>query len=215
MIVQQSCAVMRHPEGRAFFMSRHQDQKFLAPQQFQLFVERAAHTASAQACDRVDVPTTGAAWITADASSIVIGASPSPAAIAIETIAVDRQPCLALCAPPNENLRVNGMPCGPQCVVGLKDVVELPGGAVFHVSQIRRPYVGKARAQDIGRACPICLAPVSGEAQVLVCCGCDTVLHDRNPNNEEQVQCALTTRHCPTCGVELARTEETVYAPEI
>ena len=186
---------------------------------FHLFVEcssTAARSDHESAVIELDGPT---ALAVRDRQLTAVNGSPT-GAVVLEKVTVHNEPLLAMTqAGDGPPMRVNGVLAGPVQLLRTADVIEFPhDGPVAHVTLFTRPYCGAARAEHVGRECPVCLTPIGPGVPVSVCAHCQSVMHEWDESASkpgESLECARMSPHCPVCSRPLVRKEGYVYVPEV
>jgi hypothetical protein len=183
---------------------------------FYLIVDEPG-TAGAGGPRRLGVPG-GVSYLQAGASGPPRLLAKAPAkgepACALEAVGGAR-PQLLLLSPGDARVRVNGQPAPPVALLGVKDQVQLGGGPLLHVTAYHAARVGPTPADQVGRECPVCRAPLAATT-VYVCPGCGTALHceveDKGP---DRLECARLTSECPTCRAPVVLEAGWAYLPEL
>lgn len=119
-------------------------------------------------------------------------------------------------------LRINGVPACPVSVLRSGDIVDLGRRVVLHVSVLSRPYVGPPREAEVGRTCPVCLAPIAPATEEVEClvyacpaCGVPCHLKARIASCGELLECVRASSSCPSCGGPILDRESHDAVPEL
>ena len=166
---------------------------------------------------RVEVPP-GCSFIaptTSLASFLSLGPSPSVDAIgALEPVSNgERQPRLLLLNKGVAPLRVNGNPASRVTLLRERDQLQFDDSCCFHVALFHRPQIGAAPADIIGKPCPICLTPFTGEtSSICYHCPCGAVLHLQDPAG---LECARAVHDCPRCHQPISLLEGYSWFPTL
>jgi hypothetical protein len=129
-------------------------------------------------------------------------------------LAANRQPRLLVLNCAESGLRVND-DVAP-CVSVLKDgdFFRWMDDIALHVGVFRRPPIRLVgELGGAGRACPVCLVPLS-TADVAYVCACGAAYHCHPPGSPG-LQCARTISSCLACEHELVLRESFTKLPEL
>ena len=137
-------------------------------------------------------------------------------ALLIEPVRNGHKLFLAAVVPPDLNVRQNGMPAPPVCVVQVGDQLEIDGRCVLHASIFVRPYLGPPKPERVGTSCPFCTTPICADRHVYECPICQIVMHadTKEVDEQERLECHLLASTCPACQHPIVLTEGFVYVPE-
>ena len=79
---------------------------------------------------------------------------------------------------------------------------------------MRRPRVGTTPEGLVGRKCGVCLVPLAGDSNVVVCdCGAGLHLDPKSVPEAERLDCALLG--CPTCDQSISMEAGFTYIPDL
>jgi hypothetical protein len=138
---------------------------------------------------------------------------PSPRALQLEAVSVERGPALLVITPPEVEVRVNGGPAPRVAVLEVGDQVQLEE-TLLHVTRFRHFEVGPPSTELVGRKCGVCLMTIDEHTQVYVH-DCGQVLHlePESKPAEERLECALMG--CPTCDGPVSLESGFTYLPDL
>lgn len=140
-----------------------------------------------------------------------IGSAPSASLIVEQVFNARQQPRLLVLNSSGQPLQLNGQSAPRLAVLKEKDVFQLNGSALLHVTILNRPMIGSPRADRVDTECPVCRVPLVGDAACYTC-PCGVALHcDSTPDG---LQCAQLRSECPRCGRHVNLKEGFTYWPE-
>ena len=113
---------------------------------------------------------------------------------------------------------VNALPALGFHVLGPRDCLVLASGIMTYVTERFYPYVGPARAKDVGLRCPCCRIEITSDTHVVTChCGC--VYHNETAQchpklkAEDRLNCFEKVRVCLSCNRPLTLDPVLVWDP--
>lgn len=182
---------------------------------FFFFVEKLSEDAppAAMELERLDVPA-GVSCLR-DLRDLEDGLVPggTDEHLCFEPVSWDRKPAVVMSAPPGR-VRLNGHRAPRLSVLDVGDQVS-QDETVLHLSRIRRPHVGTAPKDLVGRNCPVCMVPFAEASNVVVCeCGAGLHLDPESVPESERLDCALLGS-CPTCDQPVSLEAGVVFLPEL
>lgn len=123
-----------------------------------------------------------------------------------------RQPRLLLINSFPDRLQVNGEPAPRVTLLREGDRFQWDDGPPFHLTIYRRPQIGPAPADKVGKPCPICLTPFSSDpASITYSCSCGSVYHLDGP---DKLECARAVQQC-ACGQAITLKEGYTSFPNL
>lgn len=105
--------------------------------------------------------------------------------------------------------QVNGVPALPIVVLQTKDLVGLPDGSLYAVTELITPHYGFALDEHVGQKCSLCKLPFDAGSFV-VSCRCGALYHHETAEtvpempSEDRCACGADIKACLVCGLPIS-----------
>ncbi len=119
----------------------------------------------------------------------------------VEPLLEGRNPRLLLIAPAGREFRVNGQPSPRLALLREGDVFQPDNRLALHLTLFHQSILGYPPTDLLGRTCPVCVSPLTGDRRIYVCAVCGTAMHAEGAERDaaDRLECAQSTSQCHAC----------------